>query len=126
MTASSNRTSNRWAAALFVAAALLAPSLAGADPSAAPAASVHIKDLAFVPKVLHVKVGTTVTWTNDDDVNHTVTSGTSSDDGVWTSSPPIAGGKTFSHTFDKAGTFPYYCKPHFYNEAMHATVVVDE
>lgn len=87
-------------------------------------ARVRIKDLAFTPKALHVAAGTTVIWTNEDDVVHTVTSGVSADDGRWTSSPGIAPGRSFSHTFAVAGTYPYFCKPHFYNDAMHATIVV--
>jgi plastocyanin len=101
-------------------------SLARADESPARTASVHIRDLTFDPKVLHVKAGTTVVWTNDDDVVHTVTSGTTSDDGAWVSSPEIAGGKTFSHTFAKVGSYAYFCKPHFYNENMHGQVIVEE
>ena len=41
--------------------------------SAAPATPVQIKNFAFMPQPLTVKVGTTVTWTNSDDDPHTVT-----------------------------------------------------
>jgi plastocyanin len=104
-------------------------SAAGADPTPSPApapvAHVKIKDLAFSPNVLHVKAGTMVIWTNEDDVVHTVTSGKTADDNAFETSPGIAGGKTFSHTFTKPGTYPYYCKPHYYSEQMHGTIVVD-
>jgi plastocyanin len=110
----------------LLALAGLAPAALRAEPSPAPVAHVTIKDLAFVPKVLHVKTGTTVIWTNGDDLNHTVTSGKTADDGAWESSPEIAGGKTFSHTFAKSGTYPYYCKPHSFSEQMHGTIIVDD
>ncbi len=57
---------------------------------------------------LAITVGTTVTWTNDDpDMVHSVTDVASSFD-----SGLLATGETFSHTFDQAGTFEYYCTPH--------------
>lgn len=105
----------------LVATVTLAPTVARA---ADVTTHVHIKDLAFGPKVVRVAPGTTVVWTNEDDVVHTVTSGTTADDDRWTTSPGIAPGATFSHTFAGVGTYPYYCKPHFYNEAMHGTIEV--
>jgi plastocyanin len=61
-------------------------------------------------------MGTTVTWTNDDGVNHTVTS----DQGAFDSGP-LATGQTFSQTFNQAGTFTYHCTIH---PSMQGTVVV--
>jgi plastocyanin len=87
-------------------------------------AAVTMKDLAFVPKVVHVAAGTTVVWTNRDDVLHTVTSGTTADAGKWVSSPLLSYGKSFRVRFDRAGAFPYFCKPHSYNENMHGVVMV--
>jgi plastocyanin len=86
--------------------------------------NVTIKDLTFTPKVIHVQAGTMVTWTNQDDVAHTVTSGVAQDDGKWVSSPLIVYAKSFSVVFKDIGTFPYFCKPHYYNPNMHGTVVV--
>lgn len=88
-------------------------------------AAIRIVDLAFVPQVVHVRVGQTIIWTNDDQVAHTVTSGTTVDTGVWRSSEPLAQGATFSLTLKRRGTYAYFCKPHFYNAAMHARIVVD-
>jgi plastocyanin len=67
----------------------------------------------FTPDMVTVSVGGTVTWTNDDTAAHTVTSGTASDgpDGVFDSSIFMSG-KTFEHTFDKAGSYDYYCQVH--------------
>jgi plastocyanin len=106
---------------------LLPISLAlSARANSSPHVRVHIKDMAFIPKVIHVRVGSTVTWVNEDDVAHTVTSGNGSDDAKWVSSPLITTGKTFNVTFSKVGSFPYYCKPHFYDESMHGTVIVEK
>ena len=111
---------------LVVSLALFMAVWSGAGAQTPKLAKVHvvIRGLAFVPKVVHVTAGTTVIWTNEDDVPHTVTSGTSTDDGTWTTSPAIAQGQMFNVRFTKPGTFPYYCKPHFYNENMHGTVIV--
>jgi nitrite reductase (NO-forming) len=71
---------------------------------------------AFGPSTITVKVGTTVTWTNTDDMLHTVTSGMSSGtvgtpDGTFDSGFILPGG-TWSYTFTTAGEFPYFCTPH--------------
>ena len=76
-------------------------------------------DKAFSPNPVNVKVGDTVTWTNDDSQAHTVTSGNSSDPDkgkVFDSSPnfnPLLSPKqTFQHNFTTAGDFPYFCQVH--------------
>jgi plastocyanin len=64
------------------------------------------QDNAFDPNPLAVAVGDTVTWTNTDGTQHTVTSdapGTELDSGL------IAPGGTYEHTFTSAGTFTYHC-----------------
>ena len=73
-------------------------------------------DQAYSPNSLTVPVGTIVTWTNEDAVFHTVTSGTSNGttgtpDGI-IESGEIQPGESFSYTFDTAGTFDYHCTPH--------------
>ena len=80
-------------------------------------AQVTMKDIKFDPSTVNVKVGDTVTWTNDDSVGHDVTSDTfkSGDAGG------IGGGQTFEHKFAKAGTFKYQCTIH---PGMTGTVVV--
>jgi plastocyanin len=62
---------------------------------------------SFDPAVITVTVGTTVVWTNKDNVSHTVTS----DTGLFDSGL-LANAGTFSFTFAQAGTYPYYCRPH--------------
>jgi plastocyanin len=67
----------------------------------------------FIPVDVTVKVGDTVTWSNDDSAAHTVTSGTAADgpDGKFDSSLFMAD-TTFSYTFDQAGEYNYYCMVH--------------
>jgi plastocyanin len=68
----------------------------------------------YNPSPLSIPVGTTVTWINNDNTGHTVTEGNPSgntpangfDSGI------LAPGKTFTHTFDTAGTIQYYCTLH--------------
>jgi aldose sugar dehydrogenase len=75
-------------------------------------------DKAFSPNPATVKVGDTVTWTNDDDQPHTVTSGNGSDDPNKGkafdsgSSALSTKGKTFKHKFTEAGQYPYFCELH--------------
>lgn len=88
------------------------------EPTAPQSTSVTISNFAFSPKQLSVKAGTTVTWTNNDSVAHTVTS----DDGFFESGTLNAGG-TYSYVFPAPGTYNYYCRPHPY---MTATVVVTQ
>jgi LPXTG-motif cell wall-anchored protein len=64
-------------------------------------------DDAFSPRTLTVDPGETVTWSNDGENLHTVTS----DDGVFDSGPMDAGA-AFSFTFEQPGTYPYYCQVH--------------
>jgi plastocyanin len=66
-----------------------------------------IDNFIFKPGVITVPVGTTVVWQNDDEVPHTVTSV----DGTFRSSALDTKDK-FSFTFDKAGTFEYFCSVH--------------
>jgi plastocyanin len=74
-------------------------------------------DKGYSPNPVNVKVGQKVIWTNDDSVQHTITSGApgSADSGKEFDSgltKLINKGETFEHTFTKAGTFPYYCQLH--------------
>jgi len=67
----------------------------------------------YIPADVTINVGETVTWSNDDTAAHTVTSGMPADgpDGNFDSSLFMAG-DTFSHTFEEAGEFDYYCMVH--------------
>jgi len=78
---------------------------------------INIRDLKFVPDIAEVPMGTTVTWVNDDNVPHTITSVSGSFD-----SGSIAPGKTYSYKFNQAGTFEYSCTNH--PSMPHGKVVV--
>lgn len=82
--------------------------------------AVTIKNFAFAPAALMVKVGTTVTWTNQDSDAHTVTS---QDNGGPLASSPLNTGQTYSYTFTKPGTYAYLCTIHPF---MTATVTVTQ
>ena len=76
------------------------------QPSAANA-TVKIDNFVFGAEAITVPVGTTVTWTNSDDIPHTAVS----TDGVFKSKVMDTDEK-FSYTFTKAGTYTYYCSVH--------------
>ena len=92
---------------------------ASSDPaSSAPASgaqivgSVSIKGFAFAPEDLVVPVGTTVTWVNDEDSLHTVTSGTPASPTGLFDSGEIDTGVEFPYTFTDEGTYPFFCARH--------------
>lgn len=88
--------------------------------STADANTVVIRLVAFKPETLSVKPGAKVTWQQDDAGAHTVTSGTVEQGGAGVTQQPddrfdsgeIAKGETFTHTFDEAGTYKYFCRLH--------------
>jgi plastocyanin len=75
--------------------------------ASAATAEVKIDNFSFEPQPLTVTVGTKVSWTNRDDIPHTSVS----TEGVW-KSKVMDTDETFSYTFTKAGTYPYYCTIH--------------
>ncbi|WP_405883542.1 cupredoxin domain-containing protein [Streptomyces sp. NBC_01136] len=96
----------------------MSPPSTGAPAAPVSADAVAIKNFAFSPATLKVKVGTTVTWTNQDTDAHTVTSAAL---GGPLHSAPLGTHATYSHTFTKPGTYPYVCTIHPF---MTATVEV--
>jgi nitrite reductase (NO-forming) len=90
--------------------------------SMVPGSSNPNNKVFYDPTSVKVKTSTTLTWTNDDTLPHTVTSGNADtgpsgefDSGI------VMGAGSFTHTFDKAGTFDYYCALHPY---MRGQVIV--
>jgi uncharacterized surface protein with fasciclin (FAS1) repeats/plastocyanin len=73
-------------------------------PVLAATTDVDIRGGAYIPASLTVEGNTTVTWTNYDEVSHTVTS-----TGGLFDSGPIEQNETFNHTFNDTGTYPYGC-----------------
>jgi amicyanin len=90
------------------------PAPSGVTP-APTGAKVSITNFKFDPAMLTIKAGTTVVWTNNDIVAHTVTFTDVAN------SPVLNRGDTFSRTFSAAGTYSYICSIHPF---MHGTVVV--
>lgn len=69
---------------------------------------INIDNFSFTPATLTVPVGTKVTWTNKDDVPHTVVS----TNNAFTHSPALDTDDSFSYTFTRPGTYEYYCSIH--------------
>jgi plastocyanin len=80
---------------------------ASAQATQAATAEVKIDNFSFGPGTLTVPVGTAVTWTNRDDIPHTVVS----TDGAF-KSKVLDTDEKFSFTFSKAGSYPYFCSIH--------------
>jgi len=93
--------------AMFGLAINPATSGAAADDKSASEVAVKIDNFSFLPATITVAVGTTVRWTNRDDVPHTVVS----DDRTF-KSKPLDTDEQFTYTFTKAGTYSYFCGIH--------------
>ena len=87
--------------------AVFAKGEPAASAQQAAAVAVKIDNFKFGPEDVTVAVGTTVTWTNRDDIPHTVVSTT----GVF-KSKVLDTDERFSFTFTKAGTYDYFCSVH--------------
>ena len=104
---------NRMRAAIGIGALAAWAMVAGG--ALAADSGVTIAGFAFSPQSITIDVGDTVTWTNNDDVDHTAT-GSGFDTSTITS-----GGGTATVTFATAGTFQYHCTIH---PSMTGTIVV--
>jgi plastocyanin len=107
---------------LFAAAALQVAVRAGVTvvtitPARAADATVKIDNFTFAPQQFTVKIGTTVTWDNEDDTPHTVASSTK----LFRSNALDTGDK-FSFTFATPGVYQYFCSLHPH---MIGTIVVE-
>src|SRR5215470_12426445 len=105
------KRTNVWLARILATAMLAlvvaVPARTQAASDQGQAADVKIDNFSFTPQTLTVAVGTTVTWTNRDDIPHTVVS----TEGVFKSKVRDTDEKFF-FTFSKAGTYPYFCSIH--------------
>jgi plastocyanin len=97
-------------------AGLVAAAIA-AGPARAADTEVKIDNFTFNPQQITVKAGTTVFWTNHDDIPHTVTSQTK----IFKSNALDTDDK-FSFTFTTPGSYPYFCALHPH---MTGTIVVE-
>jgi plastocyanin len=94
------------------------PAAGSDDPATGGDVPVSIVDMVYAPATVEVTAGTTVHWTNDDSVIHTVTARDGS-----LNSGIMQTGAEFNLTFDEAGTFDYFCAVH---PLMTARVVVTD
>jgi len=104
----------------------LAAAILGAAATASFAGDMvesQIKLFQFMPKDLSVKAGTTVTWMNGDDIDHSVTAGEPGQESGAFDSGFFKKGGTYKFTFSAPGTYTYFCKRH---PSMKASVVVTE
>ena len=94
------------------------PNILAATPPANSSSEVAVKidNFSFSPATITVRAGTTVRWTNRDDIPHTVVS----DDKVF-KSKALDTDEAFTYTFTKPGTYGYFCSIH---PKMIAKVVV--
>ena len=90
---------------------------AASSSSSGGGVAIKMQNIAFDPKDVTVKVGQKVTWTNDDSIDHNVTS----QSGESIKSDNFGKGGTFSFTPTQAGTIKYVCTIH---PGMTATLTV--
>src|SRR6266566_8326484 len=102
--------------ALIIAAGIKPIFAVSAGDKPVGSATAKIDNFSFGPADLTISAGTTITWTNQDDVPHVV----ASDDKLFKSNP-LDTDDHFSFTFTKPGTYVYYCAIH---PKMMAKVVV--
>jgi plastocyanin len=105
----------------LITVATIAALASSRVPAALPAAgavtadtTVAIRTFHFRPDVLVIPQGTRVTWTNADEIEHTITAGIPDSPTGDYSGVVSTQGSTFSHTFDRAGTFTYFCDRHHF------------
>ena len=79
---------------------------------------INIENFSFSPLTVTIKKGTKITWVNNDNAPHTVTS---TSDGLL-NSPTLAKGESFSFVFDNVGSTKYYCNFH---KSMQGIIVVE-
>jgi plastocyanin len=108
-----------FAAALGAASApLVAVIMLPAVAQQSPAGAVSIDNFTFNPPTLTVKAGTTITWTNKDDIPHGIASSTN----AFTRSKALDTNDSFSFTFTTPGSYQYFCYIHPH---MVGTIVVE-
>ena len=107
--------------AAVVLGAVVGSGLAGGvlvARAASPATAISIDNFTFNPQTVTVKAGTTVTWTNKDDIPH----GIASAKNVFKKSQALDTDDSYSFTFSTPGTYEYFCYIHPH---MTGTIVVE-
>jgi plastocyanin len=111
---------NNWilsVAASMVFALAAFPVVEKTVAAAPPTAEIKIDNFSFAPATLTVKAGTQITWTNGDDIPHTVVS-----DDHTLKSKVLDTDEKFTFTATKPGTYSYFCSIH---PKMTGKVVVE-
>ncbi|MBI3742285.1 MAG: LysM peptidoglycan-binding domain-containing protein [Chloroflexi bacterium] len=99
------------------------PTTTGPTPTPVTGTTnVSLRNIAFNPRTLSIRVGTRVNWTNIDAVQHTVTSGAVGAPSGLFDSPTLSAGQNFGFTFTATGTIAYFCRIH--GAAMTGTITV--
>ena len=118
MVISNTMRSELVAAALVAAMAVLFAMVALPSwAQDAATSAVSIDNFTFTPQTLTVKAGTTVTWTNKDDIPH----GIAWDNNAFRRSKALDTDDKFAFTFTTPGTYKYFCYVHPH---MTGTIVV--
>lgn len=107
-------TASQWSRIFRRGHAPPAPEAARSDSGTV---TVNLKDLAFTPAIVRIKIGQTVEWVNGDPLAHTV----KADDRSW-GSGFINQGERFARRFMVVGRYSYHCEPHPH---MKGTVIVE-
>jgi plastocyanin len=105
------------AATAGITAAVVLPGWAQTAPQA-NAGAISIDNFTFTPQTMTVKAGTTVTWTNRDDIPH----GIASESNAFAKSKALDTDDSYSFTFSTPGTYKYFCYVHPH---MTGTIVVE-
>ena len=101
------RHDSTWALVLALALMLAGLTVAASAQSTPEPIEIRIDNFSFGPTEVTVPAGTTITWTNHDDIPHTVVS----TDKVF-KSKVLDTDEKFSFTFATPGTYPYFCSIH--------------
>jgi amicyanin len=83
-----------------------------------PATAISIDNFTFTPPTMTVKAGTTITWTNKDDIPH----GIAATGNAFAKSKALDTDDSYSFTFTTPGTYQYFCYIHPH---MTGTIVVE-
>jgi plastocyanin len=102
-----NRRATRWIPSLAALLTIGVVTSQAAAPAVPTKVDIRIDNFSFSPAVTTVKPGTQITWTNGDEIPHTVVSDTRA-----FKSKVLATGEKYTYTVAKPGTYPYACSIH--------------
>jgi plastocyanin len=106
-----------WVLASVVLALAALPTIENSIAAGPSTVEIKIDNFSFTPPTLTVKAGTQITWTNGDDIPHTVVS-----DNQSFKSKVLDTDDKFTYTASKPGTYSYFCSIH---PKMTGKVVVE-